>query len=73
MFLLWLGVAIMVVGIVVMWVMAIVDMWRRKDMSRGRMAIWVAVIILLPIIGTLAYYLFRPPASQVEYRGEEIL
>jgi hypothetical protein len=71
--LLWLGVAFMVIGLIVMWVMAIVDMWRRKDMSRGKMAIWVVVIILLPVLGTIVYYLARPPATQVEYRGEEIL
>jgi hypothetical protein len=70
--LLWLGVAFMVVGLIVIWVLAIVDMFKRNDLKPWQIGLWIAAVVLFPVIGVLAYVLFRPPAGSVEYRGEEV-
>jgi hypothetical protein len=54
------------------WVYAVYDMFKRKDMKGWHIAAWLAAIILFPILGLIAYILFRPPAGQVEYKGETI-
>ena len=70
--LLWLGVAAMVVGLVVIWVLAVIDMFKRKDLKPWQIAMWMLVILIFPILGVLAYAIFRPPADSVQYRGEQI-
>ena len=54
------------------WVYAVIDMFRRKDMKGWHIAAWLAAVIIFPLFGLVAYILARPPAGQVEYKGEEI-
>ena len=46
--------------LVLLWTFALVDIFRRDDMSGGGKALWVVVVIFLPFVGTLVYLLFRP-------------
>jgi hypothetical protein len=54
------------------WIYAIVDMFKRKDMKGWHIAAWMAAIIIFPLVGLIAYILFRPPAGQIEYKDETI-
>ena len=49
---------------VIAWVVAIVDMVRRRDdLARNQLVAWVLLVILLPIVGTVLYFaLGRKPA-----------
>ena len=49
---------------VVAWLIAVVDMIRRRgQLSRGQLAAWVLVVIILPVLGTILYFVFgRKPA-----------
>jgi uncharacterized membrane protein len=42
------------------WGFACVDLFSRKDMSGWSKALWLFVIIFLPILGVLMYFIFRP-------------
>jgi cardiolipin synthase A/B len=46
------------------WIVAIVDMVRRRaSLSRGQLAAWVLIVIILPVLGTILYFVFgRKPA-----------
>lgn len=46
------------------WIVAIVDMVRRRaSLSRGQLGAWLLVVIILPIIGTILYFVYgRKPA-----------
>jgi cardiolipin synthase A/B len=46
------------------WIVAIVDMIRRRaSLSRGQLGAWLLVVIILPIIGTILYFVYgRKPA-----------
>jgi Phospholipase_D-nuclease N-terminal/Short C-terminal domain len=52
--------------IVFLWAFALVDIFRREDISGGLKVIWVAVVVLLPLFGTLIYLLFRPTIEERE-------
>lgn len=49
---------------VVAWVVAIVDMVRRRDeLARNQLVAWVLLVVLLPIVGTVLYFAIgRKPA-----------
>jgi uncharacterized membrane protein len=67
--------AVIVICIVIWvatWIGAIIDMSRRKDLKLWQIVAWVAAIVVFPIIGLIAYILFRPAAGSIEYKGEEI-
>jgi hypothetical protein len=46
------------------WIVAIVDMIRRRrELSRGQLAAWALIVIIFPLIGTILYFVFgRKPA-----------
>jgi hypothetical protein len=49
---------------VVAWVVAIVDMVRRRDgFARNQLVAWVLLVVLLPVVGTVLYFAIgRKPA-----------
>ena len=49
---------------VIAWVVAIVDMVRRRDeLARNQLVAWVLLVVLLPIVGTVLYFAVgRKPA-----------
>jgi hypothetical protein len=46
------------------WLVAIVDMVRRRaSLSRGQLGAWLLVVIILPVIGTILYFVYgRKPS-----------
>jgi hypothetical protein len=50
-----IGLIILVIDIA-----AIVDMIRRPDLTGGKKALWVLFIVVLPVIGLIAYLIARP-------------
>ncbi len=58
---LWDLVAIWVwVVAVFVWVFAIFDVFRRRDLGGWARALWLLVIVFLPVFGTFVYLIFRP-------------
>jgi uncharacterized RDD family membrane protein YckC len=51
------------IPLVLLWAFALVDLFGRPDLSGWSKAIWLLVIILIPILGALIYIGTRP--SQV--------
>jgi hypothetical protein len=50
------------------WGFALVDIFRRDDLSGWWKAIWLACVILVPFLGTLVYLITRPPGATREER-----
>ena len=48
----------------------VVDVVRRRDLSVGRKVIWLAVVVVLPVLGTLLYLLARPFPDPIMERVE---
>jgi hypothetical protein len=50
------------VGVVaaVAWAVALVDIVRRRStLRRGQLAAWVLIVIILPVLGTILYFVMR--------------
>jgi hypothetical protein len=49
------------VALLLIWIVTLVDVLSRKDMTGGKKAAWTLLVILLPIIGVPAYFIVKPP------------
>ena len=70
----WWGLlsGFLLVGLIVVWCAVIYDLVQRADVPQWQKVVWAVAVILLPVFGTLAYYLTRPPAEEVRYRGDRL-
>jgi hypothetical protein len=53
----------------ILWVRAVIDVFRRGDLSGAAKAAWAIVMLLVPLIGLLMYYLLRPSDAQIAQRS----
>lgn len=58
-----------VVLFLVLWVRAVIDVFRRADLSSGAKAAWAIIMLVVPFIGLLVYTLLRPADSQIVQRA----
>jgi hypothetical protein len=49
----------------VLWVRAVVDVFRRGDLSGAAKAAWAIIMLIVPFIGLLLYMLLRPSDAQI--------
>jgi hypothetical protein len=47
---------------VFIWALTLVDLFRR-DWGTGKKAAWAIIMLVVPVIGVLAYLIVRPPSS----------
>ena len=59
-----------VVLFLVLWVRAVVHVWRRGDLTVGAKAAWAIIMLILPFIGLLLYTMLRPADSQIAQRAK---
>jgi hypothetical protein len=52
-----------IVPLLVVWTIGLVDIFRR-DLSREAKAGWVLIVVLLPVVGTIAYFVLRKPSEE---------
>ena len=51
---------IVIVLFLVLWARAVIDVFRRHDLSGGGKAGWTIFMLILPFIGLLVYTMLRP-------------
>ena len=49
------------IPLLLIWVLTLVDLFRRHDLSTGRKVLWALVVLILPVIGVIIYFVARPP------------
>jgi hypothetical protein len=52
-----------ILPLLIIWGIAIYDILRRP-LSRQTKAAWVLIVVLLPVIGTIAYFVLRKPSDE---------
>jgi len=59
------GLAVIVGSVVVMilWVVVLLDLFRRSDLTTAKIVLWIVVIVLVPLLGAIVYLLVRSPAT----------
>jgi hypothetical protein len=58
-----------VILFLIMWVRAVMDVFRRGDLSGAAKGAWAIIMLLVPFIGLLLYYMLRPSDAQIAQRG----
>jgi hypothetical protein len=58
------------VPLVIIWALGIVDILRRP-LSRTQTAGWILLVVLLPLVGTLVYFLLRKPTQEEILRAQQ--
>ena len=56
--------------LIVVWVIGLVDIVRR-DLSPQAKLGWILVVVLLPVVGTLVYFVLRKPTEDEIRRARE--
>jgi Phospholipase_D-nuclease N-terminal len=51
---------IVIVAFLILWVRAVIDVFRRHDLSGGGKAGWTVFMLIVPFIGLLVYTMLRP-------------
>ena len=51
---------IVIVAFLILWVRAVIDVFRRHDLSVGGKAGWTIFMLMVPFIGLLVYTMLRP-------------
>jgi hypothetical protein len=57
------------VPLVLIWGLAVVDIFRRDDIGGVGKAVWLVVVIVFPFIGTLVYLVLRRPGATKQERA----
>jgi hypothetical protein len=52
---------LIVIPLLLIWVLTLVDLFRRHDLSTGCTVLWALVVLVLPVIGVIIYFVARPP------------
>jgi hypothetical protein len=53
----WIVIA---VAVAIAWILGVVDIFRRRLDAKHTVA-WLLVVLILPIVGTILYWVLRPP------------
>jgi hypothetical protein len=56
------------IPLAIVWAGALIDIFRRDDLSGPSKALWVVCVIVLPFLGTLIYLVTRPRGATPEER-----
>ena len=54
---------IIIVLFLVLWARAVIDVFRRTDLSAAGKAAWTIIMLVIPFIGLLVYTLLRPASA----------
>ena len=55
------------IPLILLWAYTLSDLFVRKDLQGWKKVMWLLVIIMLPLIGPLAYMVVRPRDPPMEF------
>ncbi len=70
----WWGLisGLFLVGAIILWGACFYDLFRRTDVSWWLIGLWGVLLIVVPVISAFAYFVTRPAASKIRYKGEQV-
>ena len=66
----WILLAVFVIPVLILWGYAVVSLIARPDLGIGAKLLWLLVIILLPLIGSILYFMLRPAPQEQHRRAQ---
>jgi hypothetical protein len=49
------------IPLLLIWILTVVDIVRRHDLNTSRKVLWALVVLLVPVVGVIVYFVARPP------------
>jgi hypothetical protein len=49
------------IPLLLIWALTLVDLVRRHDLNGWRKVLWALVVLLVPVLGVIVYFVARPP------------
>lgn len=59
----WFLLLLIWVPLVMLWAMALIDIFKRDDMGGGSKVLWILIIFVIPWIGVFIYIVSRPKTT----------
>ena len=66
----WILLLVFVIPVVILWGYAIISLAARPDLGLGAKLVWLVGIFLLPIIGSILYFMVRPAPQEQHRRAQ---
>ena len=60
------------IPLLLIWILVLVDVVRRHDLSKGAKSAWIIITLIVPLIGPIVYIALRPPATSMAEREDAI-
>jgi hypothetical protein len=51
------------IPLLLIWVLTLVDLMRRHDLKGSSKVLWALVVLLVPVVGVIVYFIARPPQA----------
>jgi hypothetical protein len=66
----WVLLLVFIIPVVLLWGYAIVSLIGRHDLGIGPKLLWLLAILVLPIIGSVLYFMLRPAPQEQNRRAQ---
>ena len=66
----WILLIVFVIPVLILWGYAIISLVGRPDLSIGAKLVWLVGILILPIIGSILYFMVRPAPQEQHRRAQ---
>jgi Phospholipase_D-nuclease N-terminal len=66
----WILILVFIIPVLLLWGYAIISLVGRLDLGIGAKLAWLLGILLLPIIGSVLYFMLRPAPQQQNRRAQ---
>jgi len=66
----WILLLVFIIPVLLLWGYAIVSLIGRHDLGIGAKVLWLLGILLLPIIGSVLYFMLRPAPQDQNRRAQ---
>ena len=67
----WILIVVFIIPVLILWGYAIVSLIGRRDLGIGAKLIWLVGILILPIIGSIVYFMLRPAPQEQNRRAQQ--
>ena len=66
----WILLLVFIIPVLLLWGYAIVSLIGRHDLAIGAKLLWLLGILVLPIIGSVLYFMLRPAPQEQNRRAQ---
>lgn len=66
----WIFLLCFIVPVVILWGYAILSLFGRHDLGIGGKLLWLLLILVVPLIGAVLYFMLRPAPQEQHRRAQ---